>query len=176
MIQQSIAPVRRIVSLCSHSWWEGRQAFQGWHKGQTTWWYRLSAIAFVSCVVFPLSGQSKLPSMAFLDAGIGFEKQDGNSRPLSIKGHTKTCKDWRDQKTVWTVFSCRCWEFPYVQKLLPGFWLEKLSFHTPQSASTPEFHTDFPRLLATHPDYAGKMFTVKSTFAQSWASVRKSLV
>lgn len=118
--------------------------------------------------------QSKLPNMAFLDTSIGFENQEGNSRSLPIKGHTNTCKAWGDEKTVRT--DCRCCEFPYVQKLLPGPWLEKLSFHSLQNASTAEFHTNFSRLLATHPDYVGKMFTVKSTFVKSKASLRSSLV
>lgn len=118
--------------------------------------------------------QVRASPQAFLGASFGCEKQDGNSRSLPRKGHTNTCKDWGDEKAVQT--DCRCCKLPYVQKLLPGCWLEKLSFHTPQRASTAEFHTNFPRLLARHPDYAGKMFTVKSTCAKSRASMRKSLV
>lgn len=130
---------------------QGRHpAFGGWHEGQTIGCHRLSSWDFGHHQV-RVSSQT---GMVFLDASIHFENQEGNSRSLPIKGHTNTCKVWGDEKTVRT--DCRCCEFPYAQKLLPDSWLEKLSFHTPQNASTAEFHTNFPRLLATQTDYIGE--------------------
>lgn len=155
--------VGRTVSLCSHSWWEGRQgrhqAFGGMAQGTDQTMVQFHYHCFHELCSFSIVTWEQAPRHVISGCRYHFWKPRWKQQISPRKGHTHTCKDWGDEKTVWT--DCSCCGFPCVRKLLPSPWLAMLSLHALQSASAPGLHTALPKLLVIYPYHTRKTFPVK---------------